>query len=324
MLRRRILVFILVSGLANAHASTGGTPANPDTFRYLVSMQGSRDPTQASSFCTGAQVNPETIITAGHCLDGTASTSPLYVSRKLGAGELQLSPVRWLSVHPRYGTKPPSFVVDPYDIATLKASPPYPDGNLDYKPGFDPHSYIEQQPRQELLVDDFGFDRANNGIYTGKTVVLSESKCVEQLDDLIQQELIHLSNEEAAMLLGLASQLGDNPRSLFCAFIKKTDNFQHGPGDSGAPLVFPVNGRATLAGVLGAIVPIPSSQQYSMIAIYNSIANGRDFLAQCMLPDARGTTRFATARKSLTDAEDCHYRHTRAGSISTWLALLLQ
>jgi hypothetical protein len=318
MFRRAIGILLwLVAG--TVQASTGGVPADPNIFRYPVTIQ-FKDGDNFHTFCVGAQINPNTIMTAAHCLQPRPGAGkPLYVFR-LWQGELLVSRVKELATNPSYGsTKFPAG--DAYDMGMLKLQGNYPAGNLYYDPSFDPYTYLKRQLGQEILVDDFGFN-PSKGIYTAKNLIMTGDKCLEQIIDLSTHEWDQLTPDEKGMLDALRLQLANQPQSLFCSFIKKTDAFQHELGDSGSPLVFNVNGKATLAGMLAGIVPLPSTRQYSMISIYVTTTNNKDFLNACS--SSRLNTQQGLAMASAPGNSPCEYHSADGASAAAWMLLLLQ
>jgi hypothetical protein len=316
---RRAIGMMLWLAVETVQASTGGVPADPNIFRYPVTLQ-VKNGDDYHTFCVGAQISPNTIMTAAHCLKPRfGAGKPLYVFR-LWQGKLLASRVKELAANPAYGST--SFHAgDPYDMAMLKLQGNYPAGNLYYDPSFDPYTYLKRQLGQEILVDDFGLN-PSEGIYTGKNVVMTGDRCLGQIIDLSTHEWDQLSADEKSMLYGLRLQLASQPQSLFCSFVKKTDAFQHEPGDSGSPLVFNVNGKATLAGMLVAITPLPSSRQYSMISIYVITTNNKDFLNACS--SKLLTTQQGLATASTPDNSPCDYHSADGASAAAWMSLLLR
>ena len=317
---RSMMALMLFFLVANASASTGGVLADPGTFRYLVSIN--YKTSNYYHFCMGSQAAPEALITAAHCMrNPQIPGKQLYAVRFLSTTDLAASRIRESAVHPVYGTGGP-LSADPHDVATLKTQSSFPSGNLSYEPDFDPYSYLKRQPRQEVLVDDFGFNQAVGAFYTSKAAVMSGDKCLEQILDLSRHEWAHLSGDEKFRLDKLRAQLAGDPKSAFCSFVKKSDPFRHEPGDSGAPLVFSVDGKAMLAGVLVSLVPLPSTQQYAMISLYINIANNQGFLASCAAkkPGARSGREAMVMVDAASDP--CDYRGVDV-SVAPW-SLLLQ
>lgn len=314
-------IFLVV---AHAHASTGGAPADPDTFRYPVWMQTRQAYVPPSTeFCMGAQIDPHMMVTVAHCLEGPLSSGmPFYIFRKTDSTHLFTFPVRSIAIHPLYEEDPPSHFIDPYDTAILDTRSPYPAGNLDYKVDFDPYAYIERQPRKEILVNAFGFNREAREVYTGKSMVMSDSGCLRYIDDLIQHEGDHLNQVEKELLHALAEQFKSSPKSLLCSFIKKIDAFQPDPLDKGAPLVFEVKSKSILAGMLVALVPISSTRQYSMVAIYNNISYSSRFIENCEKPQSSPHNQRTAAQRPSSSDDSCRYRHPGSVTLSNYLMLL--
>ncbi|PVI00574.1 putative trypsin [Periconia macrospinosa] len=103
---------------SNAAQIVGGLTASAGQFPYIISLQ-----FPGRHWCGGSLLNANTVITAGHCVDDSASNpNTVRAGSLLWASGGVTSTVSQYIINPKY-------VGNDNDIAILKLSTPIPEGN---------------------------------------------------------------------------------------------------------------------------------------------------------------------------------------------------
>jgi secreted trypsin-like serine protease len=237
----------------------GGKPAPPGAFPWQVSLNASRIPDQYKAhFCGGTVYSESWIVTAAHCVEGTAAKNIVVVAgtHKLGSGSGTQRDVARIIVNKKYDKQKTDN-----DIALIQLQEPL---KLDKD--------VKAIPLLTAANEANVLKKGAPLVVTGWGAITEGG---QQMRDLRYVEIPFVERETCNRPLAYDGRITTN---MICAGVEAggRDSCQ---GDSGGPLTANTGANATLVGIVSWG---EGCAQPNRVGVYTRVANYADWVAGCV------------------------------------------